>query len=120
MRRLIGDYVLSPKNEYKLKNWLEWAKRFEAEIEDRVLVRNGHELAKLYEVENIAQCATLSALASLERKESRWGDAHRRVDYPKRDDQNFRCHIVIHKDTGGEIRLGTRPIAGLDGKEVAA
>jgi len=120
VRRLIGDYVLSPKNEYKLKNWLEWAKRFEAEIEDRVLVRNGHELARLYEVENIAQCATLSALASLDRKESRWGDAHRRVDYPKRDDQNFRCHIVIHKDSGGEIRLGTRPIAGLDGKEVAA
>jgi succinate dehydrogenase/fumarate reductase flavoprotein subunit len=120
VRRLIGDYVISPKNEYKLRNWLEWAGRFEAEIRDRIAVQNGHELSKLYEVENIVRCATLSALASLERKESRWGDAHRRVDYPKRDDRNYRCHIVIRKDEAGETRVGTRPIAGLDGKEVAA
>jgi len=121
VRRLIGDYVLSPKNEYKLRNWLEWAKRFEAEIQDRILIRNGHELSKLYEVENIVRCATLSATASLERKESRWGDAHRRVDYPKRDDRNYRCHIVLHKGDGeGDIRVGTKPIVGLDGKEVAA
>jgi len=120
VRRLIGDYVISPKNEYKLKNWLEWAGRFETEIRDRIVVQNGHELSKLYEVENIVRCATLSALASLERKESRWGDAHRRVDYPKRDDKNYRCHIVLRKGGEGEIRVGTRPIVGLDGKEVAA
>lgn len=120
VRRLIGDYVISPKNEYKLKNWLEWAGRFETEIRERVVVQNGHELSKLYEVENIVRCATLSALASLERKESRWGDAHRRVDYPKRDDKKYRCHIVLRKDGEGEIRVGTRPIVGLDGKEGAA
>jgi succinate dehydrogenase/fumarate reductase flavoprotein subunit len=120
VRRLIGDYVISPKNEYKLKNWLEWSKRFEAEIREHVVVQNGHELAKLYEAENIVRCATLSALASLERKESRWGDAHRRVDYPKRDDKKYLCHIVLRKGERGDIRLGTRPIIGLDGKEGAA
>jgi succinate dehydrogenase/fumarate reductase flavoprotein subunit len=121
VRRIIGDYVLSPKNEYKLRNWLEWAKRFETEIRDCILVRNGHELSRLYEVENIVQCATFSALASLERKESRWGDAHRRVDYPQRDDRNYRCHIVIRKgDEEGDLRVGTKPIVGLNGQEVAA
>jgi len=120
VRRLIGDYVISPKNEYKLRNWLEWAGRFETEIRDRIVIQNGHELSKLYEVENIVRCATLSALASLERKESRWGDAHRRVDYPNRDDKHYRCHIVLSKGEGGETRVGTRSIAGLDGKEVAA
>jgi succinate dehydrogenase/fumarate reductase flavoprotein subunit len=119
VRRLIGDYVISPKNEYKLNRWLEWAKRFEAEIRDQVLVRNGHELSKLYEVENILNCATFSAIASLERKESRWGDAHRRTDYPERDDKNWRRHIVIRKGEGEEdIRTGTRPIVPLGGEEV--
>ncbi len=33
VRRLIGDYVISPKNEYKLLRWAEWAERFKEEVE---------------------------------------------------------------------------------------
>ena len=32
VRRLINDYVVSPKNEFKLNRWLEWAERFNPEI----------------------------------------------------------------------------------------
>jgi succinate dehydrogenase/fumarate reductase flavoprotein subunit len=119
VRRFIGDYVISPKNEMKLNRWLEWAERFHAEIHDRVLVRNGHELSKLYEVENIVTCATLSARAALERKESRWGDAHRRTDYPERDDKRWLCHVVVRRgDELHDIQVETRPVIGLDGQEV--
>ena len=97
MRRLINDYVVSPKNSYKLNRWLEWAKRFQYEIENEVVVCNGHELSRLFEAENILWCATFSALAALERKESRWGNAHLRTDYPDRDDLNWRCHVDIRK-----------------------
>ncbi|MCX5909696.1 MAG: FAD-binding protein, partial [Deltaproteobacteria bacterium] len=65
MRRLINDYVVSPKNAYKLNRWLDWAERFTREIEEEVAVNNGHELFKLFEVENILKCATFSAVASL-------------------------------------------------------
>ena len=119
VRRLIGDYVVSPKNEYKLNRWLEWSDRFGFEINDRVAVRNGHELSKLYEVDHIVRCADYSALASLERRESRWGDAHHRVDYPDRDDQNWRCHVLVHR--GGapdDIQICTKPVADSDMKEV--
>ena len=29
------------------------------------------------------------------RKESRWGECHRRSDYPLQDDANWLCHVVI-------------------------
>ncbi len=119
VRRLIGDYVISPKNEYKLRRWLEWAERFRHEIQDEVSVRNAHELSKLYEVENILTCACFSARAALERKESRWGDAHRRSDFPDRDDRNFLCHMVLKRGSDPvEITVTHKPVIHLDNKEV--
>jgi succinate dehydrogenase/fumarate reductase flavoprotein subunit len=115
-RRFIGDYVISPKNEYKLNRWLEWSQRFEAEIEHQARVSNGHELSKLYEVEHIVRCADFSAVASLTRRESRWGDNHRRTDFPEQDDANWRCHVVLTRGVdSGEIETGTRPLHGLNG-----
>ena len=97
MRRLINDYVISPKNEYKLNRWMEWSERFKYEIDNEARVSNGHELSKLFEVEHIRKCANYSAMASLERKESRWGSAHYRTDYPERNDKNFLHHIDIFR-----------------------
>jgi succinate dehydrogenase/fumarate reductase flavoprotein subunit len=119
VRRLIGDYVISPKNEYKLLRWAEWAERFKEEVKSQVMVRDGHELSKLYEVEHIIQCATLSARASLERKESRWGGAHRRTDYPETDNKNWFCHVVLRQgEAPGGIQVSTKPIIEREGKEV--
>jgi succinate dehydrogenase/fumarate reductase flavoprotein subunit len=119
VRRFIGDYVVSPKNEYKLLRWFECAKRFEDEIENEVVIRNPHELSRLYEIENIIQCATLCARASLERRESRWGNAHHRIDYPKQDNTNWFCHIILSRGNDyRDMQVGTKPIIGLDGKEV--
>ncbi len=117
VRRFIGDYVISPKNAYKLHRWLEWAKRFEEEIEHHTRVSNGHELSKLYEVENIVRCANFSASASLARTESRWGDNHHRTDFPEQDDANWRCHIVLTRGFhDGDIKIGTQPVRGLRGR----
>jgi len=109
VRRLINDYVVSPKNAYKLGRWMEWAERFEREIEEEVSVANGHELSKVLEVEHIIQCATFSARAALERKESRWGNAHQRTDFPQRDDPNWLCHVDVRRGKDGEMEVGTRP-----------
>jgi succinate dehydrogenase/fumarate reductase flavoprotein subunit len=111
VRRLVNDYVVSPKNAYKLRRWLEWAERFQREIENEVAVTNGHELSKLFEVEHIVRCATFSARASLERKESRWGNAHLRTDYPNKDDQNWLCHVDVRRGADPtDVAVSTRPV----------
>lgn len=103
VRRLITDYTISPKNELKLNRWLEWSAILKDDLRENALVTNGHELALMYEVENIIRSADLSATASKFRKESRWGTAHKRFDYPDRDDVNWKCHVVLKTDGKGDI-----------------
>ncbi len=81
VRRVVGDYLVSPKNSHKFELWKYWSDTFRDDFR-HVAVHNGHELSKLYEVENILLCADCSALAGDFRKESRWGECHRRSDYP--------------------------------------
>ena len=95
VRRIINDYIVPPKNEYKLDRALWWMDRFRKELKEMVYVRDVHDLFKVYEVENIIQCATMSALASKERTESRWGPWHFRTDYPEKNDTQWLKHIVL-------------------------
>jgi succinate dehydrogenase/fumarate reductase flavoprotein subunit len=95
VRRTINDYIKPPKNDYKLNRALWWMGRFREELRTMVSVKNVHDLFKVYEVENIIQCAHMSAIASRERTESRWGLWHQRSDYPKRNDEKWMRHIVL-------------------------
>ena len=111
VRRIISDYLSPPKNAYKLNRLLWWMDRFRTELETMVFVRDKHDLFKTLEVENIIQCATLSATASLERTESRWLPWHYRSDFPDKDDQNWLKHIVLTKgDTPGEVQIQHKEI----------
>ncbi len=114
-RRLIGDYCTPPKNSYKLERALWWMDRQRREIRDKVRVRNMHDLFKVLEMENIMLCARLSAMASEERKESRWGTWHYRGDFPQRDDANWLKHVVLGKGAApDEIVITHRPIAKMN------
>jgi succinate dehydrogenase/fumarate reductase flavoprotein subunit len=106
VRRLINDYIRPPKNEYKLDRALWWMNRFRKELGEMVRVGDAHDLFKSYEVENIIDCATLSAVASKERKESRWLPWHYRSDFPKKDDANWLKHIVLScGQEPGDVRV---------------
>ncbi|UCH23503.1 MAG: FAD-binding protein [Deltaproteobacteria bacterium] len=117
VRRIINDYIRPPKNEYKLNRALWWMDRFRRELATMVRVNDMHDLFKVYEVENIIQCATLSAVASNERKESRWGLWHYRSDYPDRDDQNWLKHIVLTiGDVPENVETAHKKIEKLEGE----
>ena len=111
VRRIITDYLSPPKNEYKLNRILWWMDRFRGELDEMVHVKDQHDLFKTYEVGNIIECATLSAVASLERKESRWLPWHYRSDFREKDDANFKKHIVLTKGDGpGEVDVEFKDI----------
>lgn len=115
VRRMIGDYLTGIKNEHKLSRWFEWSGIFKTELENHVIAGNGHELSKLYEAEHIIRCADFAALASLERKESRWGPSHQRSDYPQQDDANWLKHVILKSGDGQQgINIETSPILGMD------
>ncbi len=117
VRRIINDYIRPPKNEYKLDRALWWMDRFREELRTLVAVRDVHDLFKVYEVENIIQCATLSATASKERKESRWGPWHRRSDYPERNDQDWLIHIVLTQENRPQdVRVSYKNILKIEEK----
>jgi succinate dehydrogenase/fumarate reductase flavoprotein subunit len=111
VRRIINDYIRPPKNDYKLERALWWMKRFRQELGDIVRVSDMHDLFKTYEVENIIECATLSAIASKERKESRWLPWHYRSDYPKPGGDQWRKHIVLTKGReNGDVNVTFKDI----------
>jgi succinate dehydrogenase/fumarate reductase flavoprotein subunit len=111
VRRLINDYIRPPKNEYKLNRALWWMARFRRELGEMVRVADAHDLFKVYEVENIIECATLSAVASRERRESRWLPWHYRSDFPSKDDANWLKHIVLARGgQEGEVAVSYREI----------
>ena len=112
---MVADYLVSPKNEYKFSLWNYWSETFAKDLRN-VAVHSGHELSKLYEIENLLTCADCSAVAGSFRKESRWGETHRRGDYPARDDANWKCHVVV-KLKDGVLTPEKTPISEL-GEEV--
>lgn len=119
VRRMINDYIVPPKHEYTLSRALWWMERFRRELVDSVRIRDDHDLFKSYEVENIIQCATLSALASRERRESRWGPWHFRRDFPERNDSEWLKHIVLKRGEGpDEVAISHAAIQKLDTKSV--
>jgi succinate dehydrogenase/fumarate reductase flavoprotein subunit len=116
VRRLINDYIRPPKNEYKLDRALWWMNRFRKELREVVRISDVHDLFKAYEVENIIDCATLSAVASKERKESRWLPWHYRSDFPKKDDANWLKHIVLTRGSEpGDVRVTYSDIIRMQG-----
>jgi hypothetical protein len=88
------------------------------ELSAVVRIANERDLFLALEAENILDSAILSTLASLERKESRWGFWHSRGDYPARNDENWLHHIDIKQNTNtGAPNLLPRPVRRLNEME---
>ena len=110
VRRMINSYVVPPKNETKLRRARECMAFLRRELADMVRIRNVQDVVKALEVENIMTCAVLSATASLERKESRWGHWHYRTDYPNMDG-SWQKHVMVRRgDSEEEVIALPKPV----------
>lgn len=66
------------------------------------------DLVAVLETANMLDVALAVAVSALARTESR--GAHYRVDYPRRDDENWLKHTLAVMNASGEIELGYTPV----------
>ena len=95
------------KNEKSLLKALSKIEDIRSELLPRMAAKDPHYLMKAIEVREIALVAELYLRASMMRKESRAG--HFRADYPERDNENWLCWIVAHRE-GGDMKLDKKPV----------
>jgi succinate dehydrogenase/fumarate reductase flavoprotein subunit len=104
---MVPYYVLSVKEETRLKAALSTIEFLRDKYGDNLLANNSHELRLAHETKNMLLNAEMRLKAGLLRTESR--GSHFREDYPARDDKNWLAWIVISAD-GDEMKLTKREI----------
>ncbi len=77
------------------------------EIDDKGKAFNS-DLLEAWELGCLLELAEVTAVAALNRTESR--GAHARDDYPDRDDENWLAHSICHREGDGEYRLEYKPV----------
>ncbi len=112
-RRTVSDYVGVRRNEQGLKLALQTLLAL-AKREPAMKADDLHGLMRVHEAKNIRLNAEIMATASLARKETRTGSAHRRLDHPETDDARWRKFVVVQRGEHGPrvTTLSTdRPLA---------
>ena len=97
VRRIIKPHLTSPKSQARLESALGQVDAFRRNMAN-VKVADSHELMKFVEVGAIIDTLEMAVRASLERKESRWGYGHHRMDYPQKNPDWDKKYVVAAKD----------------------
>jgi adenylylsulfate reductase subunit A len=78
------------------------------EREAELMAEDYHGVMRVNEARSVRTVAEVLAVSALARRETRGGAAHYRVDYPKRDDENF-LKIIMVAQEGDELQASSRP-----------
>ncbi|MBO7748646.1 L-aspartate oxidase [Paenibacillus sp. MWE-103] len=92
LQKLMVRYAGLKRNANGLRKGLEELGRLSSIFRSVITKREEYEFA------NLLTCALLTTEAALTREESR--GAHSREDFPDRDDEIWRKHVVLHREHG--------------------
>jgi len=123
VRSVVTNYIGYRRDETRLK---EAAVRLRGlrKKEGEMSAADYHGLMRINEARNIRAVAESVAVSALERRETRGGAAHVRVDYPEMDDENGR-RIIFVEQVDDDLQVSSIPtglpnavLDELPGKEV--
>ncbi|HBK80087.1 MAG TPA: hypothetical protein DDZ83_10515 [Nitrospinae bacterium] len=117
VRSIVTDNIGFRRNETRLKEALRQLGELQGR-EGAIGARDFHDLMRLHEARNLRTVAETIAASALERRETRGGGAHVRMDYPERDDASGLRTIMVEKENGG-LRILSEP-TGLTAEKPAA
>lgn len=104
---MIPNFIMYIKKESLLRGALAYVEELRDHHLPMLRAADMHELRLAHETRNMIISAEMKLRASLMRKESRC--SHYRLDYPERDEKNWRAWINIYKGPDGEMKLEKQP-----------
>jgi len=94
---IVSNYMGVVRSGPLMKRGVQLLSQLKTRFDSQLQAANTHELMRCLEAQNIVLVAEMHMRAALERKESRFGLSHQRIDYPDTDDKNWGMPIVIKK-----------------------
>lgn len=109
VQKIMWQGVGPARNELGLKKAIEKLDSVEPHLGD-IGARDYHELMRANETRDLVLIGKIMASCALYRKESRFGAAHFRVDYPKTDDENW-LGLVAARRNGEQIETSLKRLS---------
>ncbi|MCI0713777.1 MAG: succinate dehydrogenase flavoprotein subunit [Chloroflexi bacterium] len=113
MRKVMMDHVGVFRTEDGIQKALDTIRQLQDDFRNNLSIddhgyRYNSDMLEAWELGALLDTAEATALAALERKESR--GAHSREDFPKRDDENYLAHTMIYSEAGKLAVRFDRPV----------
>ncbi len=107
VRSIVTDYVGYRREEDRMREGLQMLRELRAQ-EDEIKAEDYHGVMRVNEARSIRINAEAMAVSAIERKESRSGAAHIRVDYPETDNEN-ELRVIMVEISDGELKASSKP-----------
>jgi adenylylsulfate reductase subunit A len=107
VRSIVTDSIGYTREEKRMQEGLKQLRALRSK-ENEIKAQDYHGVMRVNEARSIRINAEAMAVSALERKESRSGAAHIRVDYPETDNEN-ELRIIMVEMSNGELKAVSKP-----------
>lgn len=107
VRSIVTEYVGYRREEKSMQEGLKKLRALRSQ-ENEIKAEDYHGVMRVNEARSIRVNAEAMAVSAIERKESRSGAAHIRVDYPETDNEN-ELRIIMVEMANGELVATSKP-----------